>query len=536
MDSSSDGPARSPRVARDPSTASVQHRRKPYDYSKPRPNYARSKRGCLSCRSRKKKCDEARPRCSGCCRNGLTCRWADAPSETEDDSVHGTFESFHITSPEASETLSKPNSALVRIENESLPRALPVSRPGSACTLTPVSLSLLQHYLEHTACLLASVRSNKTPFITLVMPLAYADDLLMHTVLALSGSHLAVKQECKATTSTAITSGSIWNATAQHYHKTISGLRQELANFDTTDAHNQVRILLILIIVCHYEAVCGNTDGVMIQHLRAGRELIRRLLSRPLAKDVNMESLGFSLELHAYLSIVNSLSLYGPNGDLSTPYDAFLTSLDALSSYSTFGTMFAGCHSLFQLIPQISQLGIECVAEEMLAEDSWSPSERLQASYRSLRDLISDWTFTSPADGYSLKEQEQTLVAAEAYRHGLYIYLFTAFAGSRRPNTQILLSIQTHINKFLLLVSSIMTSQIMTIILWPTVIISSCMVDEVQRSGLIYSLQNSPYEMNHLFRIAEVLKLLWEDDDPQAYGPYGLYMTMDKHRMYIPMI
>lgn len=35
----------------------------------------RVRTGCLTCRSRKKKCDEARPICTGCKRNGLNCTW-----------------------------------------------------------------------------------------------------------------------------------------------------------------------------------------------------------------------------------------------------------------------------------------------------------------------------------------------------------------------------------------------------------------------------------------------------------------------------
>lgn len=35
----------------------------------------RSRTGCFTCRSRKKKCNEARPICSGCRRNDLECRW-----------------------------------------------------------------------------------------------------------------------------------------------------------------------------------------------------------------------------------------------------------------------------------------------------------------------------------------------------------------------------------------------------------------------------------------------------------------------------
>lgn len=37
----------------------------------------RTRNGCLTCRARKKRCDEQRPRCDGCSRLALECNWED---------------------------------------------------------------------------------------------------------------------------------------------------------------------------------------------------------------------------------------------------------------------------------------------------------------------------------------------------------------------------------------------------------------------------------------------------------------------------
>jgi|SRR5688572_30200035 hypothetical protein len=42
---------------------------------------ARSKTGCTTCRVRKVRCDETRPRCSHCFRLNLECRWRPPPSQ-----------------------------------------------------------------------------------------------------------------------------------------------------------------------------------------------------------------------------------------------------------------------------------------------------------------------------------------------------------------------------------------------------------------------------------------------------------------------
>ena len=46
---------------------------------KHRPRQARSRKGCLTCRCRRKKCDEEKPACLACRRNKLTCSWPTHP-------------------------------------------------------------------------------------------------------------------------------------------------------------------------------------------------------------------------------------------------------------------------------------------------------------------------------------------------------------------------------------------------------------------------------------------------------------------------
>ncbi|KAL2793905.1 hypothetical protein BJX66DRAFT_217027 [Aspergillus keveii] len=44
----------------------------------------RTRTGCLQCRKRRKKCDEARPRCTGCTRNALDCEWPAGDNQLPD--------------------------------------------------------------------------------------------------------------------------------------------------------------------------------------------------------------------------------------------------------------------------------------------------------------------------------------------------------------------------------------------------------------------------------------------------------------------
>lgn len=515
----------------------MQCRRQPYDYSKLRPNYPRSKTGCLSCRLRKKKCDEAKPRCRACCRNHLECKWFDVPGgvirPTSEHKPFGQGSAVHqipTQQAESSASLAATMASTVQSPTRDLPR------PGTACTLTQVSITLLRHYFECTAGLLCTSLPTKCPFITVVLPLAYTDELLMHTVLALSGTHLECRQSRQHAGSITAVDPVMQHATALHYQKTISGLRREIVNFDTANDHKQTRILLILIIACHYEAISGNKSGMMLQHLRASRELVRRLLIQPQRSNIDQESLGFSLEFYAYLSIVNSLASYRSIGELAQPYDTFLTSLDGLSSYPTFGSMFAGCHSLYELIPHISQLSVEYLAGEKILGDDWIPNSKLRLCYEVIEHRITTWKLPPSLDSFAQYDTFDITAAAEAIRHGLYIYLMTSFYGSSRPNPTAQSQISAQADIVLALATSVNDMRIRTILLWPCIIAGSCMVNEEQQKLLITALLNSGFDMKHLFSLCEMLERMWNENDAGVYGPYGLYLLMEKSNKYIPFL
>ncbi|KAH8705770.1 fungal-specific transcription factor domain-containing protein [Talaromyces proteolyticus] len=52
------------------------------------PPRLRTKTGCLTCRQRRKKCDEVKPRCSACQHNWLECAWPSASHGTRNTSTH----------------------------------------------------------------------------------------------------------------------------------------------------------------------------------------------------------------------------------------------------------------------------------------------------------------------------------------------------------------------------------------------------------------------------------------------------------------
>jgi hypothetical protein len=79
---------------------------------------------------------------------------------------------------------------------------------------------------------------------------AISDDLIMHSLLALSGIHYSGYDN--------IEEGLVSRATWSHYAAVVRSLRTELASFGAgpEDSIKTLRLLVVLIILCHYE-VCA---------------------------------------------------------------------------------------------------------------------------------------------------------------------------------------------------------------------------------------------------------------------------------------
>lgn len=209
-------------------------RRRPVD----RPLFKRTKYGCITCRRRKKKCDEVKPRCAGCKWNDLPCCWADgSPHET---SPSGSVDQEFLLpfQEEAPPNAARDGqNALFSFDAEHLePQAIEVAEltwhPSMHCYLastrpalfTPHSTLFLRHYITTTGAMLP-VPLASNAFLDTVLPLACKDDMLMHSLLALGGAHMS----CDRTVSSM---EQVRDSMLRHYIWTIHQVRKELASLD----------------------------------------------------------------------------------------------------------------------------------------------------------------------------------------------------------------------------------------------------------------------------------------------------------------
>ncbi|KAH7169460.1 fungal-specific transcription factor domain-containing protein [Fusarium sp. MPI-SDFR-AT-0072] len=519
-----DNPAAMPVTTIIQSFAPVLHR--------PRRNYPRCRSGCLTCRQRKKKCDEGKPNCSNCLRNHVRCRWPGPASRDDDGDSRTPTEPLQQLEPKRG---GMERDAVATWNN----RGVPLLSRERACSLTSVSSTLFEHYLTQTAALLVPLPMSHNPFIRLILPVAFSDDLVMHSILALSGSHLGHQQ---------VNSVEIQHATWRHYLVVIRSLRSEIQDHAAVSDNpdKTLRLLMVLIILCHLEVISGDTKGNMFQHLRASRQLILWARSRAL-DGTSRPMFGFMMELYAYLVLMNILTPYGVVEQRTIPFDSFILSLSSLDEFETFGIMFGGMHSLFELIPKISVLFAQRLREDGREDEGLGPGAdscpSLQSleMYRILRGLIDNWslpphlypandpgTCTTPGAGSDGRRKERYL-SGEIYRHALSIYLAASMAGKGGAGRLVLDEIQGHVEAVLDLAPLLEESCFDYTILWPIIICGSCLVEESLKRRVLSGLSSSRYHMGHTKTACQLLDALWADPDPRAYGPYGLHLVMEKH-------
>ncbi|KAF4511976.1 hypothetical protein G6O67_001168 [Ophiocordyceps sinensis] len=127
----------------------------------------RSKTGCITCRKRKKKCDEAKPRCMNCEKNAVVC------------------EGYHEKQLWKS---GKDRAEEERLRRGSLPTV--TLQPIFKGVETKEDWIFWRHYVNHFSNVLTVEGEAKNAFKDVILQLANQHQGLMHSVLALSSKHI----------------------------------------------------------------------------------------------------------------------------------------------------------------------------------------------------------------------------------------------------------------------------------------------------------------------------------------------------------
>ncbi|KAK3305858.1 uncharacterized protein B0T15DRAFT_396330 [Chaetomium strumarium] len=127
----------------------------------------RSKTGCLTCRKRKKKCDEAKPRCMNCEKNAVVCEgypekqiWKSGKERAEEE----------------------------RLKSRGFPSI--TMHPLFHGLETVEDRIFWKHYNEHLSTVLTVEGEHKNAFKDMLVPIAVKHQGLMHSILSLASKHI----------------------------------------------------------------------------------------------------------------------------------------------------------------------------------------------------------------------------------------------------------------------------------------------------------------------------------------------------------
>ncbi|KAJ5106648.1 hypothetical protein N7456_003323 [Penicillium angulare] len=376
---------------------------------------ARSRSGCLSCRRRKKKCDEKKPICTACLRNNLGCVWPDP--NTQDGQFASRLHGLSTRSAVESDAWAVASVGVrPKVPTTTIPPSLShVVLPGS---VSPVSetWTLLDHYLKDTANHLACLQDGRNPFLHTILPAALDDELLMNSILALSGTHLMQR--------TPHLSREIQTLTWSSYRRALKQLRVALsmAFGERSERRNDEaiwNILLVVLIFYLLEATRGNDPKAMQGHLDGAHHLMGYLTgSEPGHSQTNIILL--TTELYVYNASLASLTTnYTPT---RLPFS--LTINQNTFTGSNFGAMCGCAYELFTYVPKVSELLWEFASNQFA-----SLEERYTTQYHYLKAQIEGWRPQS--------EEKDMVLCAELYRQSLLLLLDFHFSGHRSQSLDV---------------------------------------------------------------------------------------------------
>ncbi|KAL5338577.1 hypothetical protein BJX70DRAFT_366233 [Aspergillus crustosus] len=253
-------------------------RETPAEMTPPPPNprcTPRCKTGCLTCRRRKKKCDERQPTCAACSRNSLDCRW---PAEN-------------------------PNTVATRrprrrnvVPGRALPPELSAMVTVFALRSPDLVQRLLHHFSQHGPMWLSSrTGKNRTAILFHLFPEAMESPLILNCVLMIAAEDL-LKYDSDL---------KVQAAAVDYYGQAVAGLRSALDTQPQGDDIASDHNLLAVALFCLHESQNYSQSERLIPHLNAAATLLlRRLPTTP--QNLNLRK--FLIEMFCYFFSITAFT------------------------------------------------------------------------------------------------------------------------------------------------------------------------------------------------------------------------------------
>ncbi|MCJ1378049.1 hypothetical protein MMC17_001145 [Xylographa soralifera] len=444
----------------------------------------RSKTGCLTCRRRKKKCDEAKPSCLNCQKNAVVCEGY-TPRQVWRSGKDRTTEGVYRV--QYNSTTADALTDVVRRVSFTVPRGLPFLVDGIE---TDVDRRFLDHFVYNLSHLFTLHDDSTNPFKDILLPMATQHKGLMHSLLALSGSHIVAEKPDPAYN----------DRQDYHFAEAISTLRAniEAANEGAKEPEGGLIVedptVASTIVHCLICISQGTTKGEHRDHMNGARELLK--LDR---KSKNREFQQFIWEFFMYHDVSNSLTSldWRPVNydDPSLPNFVFQATIQPQS-----GVVLGVIDGLYKYLKKITALRDNIRARK-------AADLQPVVLYEYLSEAVS---IDAEIRGWESKQEPETSrwLAAELYRQCTWVYLYRTIQASK-PNPNLSAAVDAGLDCLRAIPRGESTQ---CILLMPLFILGCAAFEERQRPDLELGFDNLQAYSNlgNIKPAKQIVRRVWE--------------------------
>ncbi|KIW05698.1 hypothetical protein, variant [Verruconis gallopava] len=430
----------------------------------------RSKTGCLTCRRRKKKCDETKPACLHCQKNNVHCEGY-PPKDYWQSGKQRALKDRRVS-------LSRP------------PRELPMMVQGLE---NDVDWFFFDHFNMQLSRVLSLFTDKNNPFKELLLPMATTHPGLMHSILCLSGAHLVAREP----------SARFEDRQAHHFNRALQHLRTNVSKPPQVEGGEAVVIddptVAQVLVLCLRSICAGETNGEYRPHLDMAKHLVKTQPSR------NPEFRAFLLEFFIYHDVSNSITaLDRPsilmNEEFSLPD---FVQPDAGMFLGVADRLFVSLSKTRVLRDRVRarrEQGIKPVVDYMILKDA-------QAIDQSLRE----WDSHQP-------EGSPKRIMAYLYRQCAWLYLHRTIMPPV-PNPQIHDAVEEGLHFLRNLPPD---SSSMSVLLMPLYLLGLCAFAEEQRPDILKAFDDlqSYSNLGNIKHARRLIHKMWELMDAGDEGAW----------------
>ncbi|KAJ5745305.1 hypothetical protein N7520_010487 [Penicillium odoratum] len=186
--------------------------------------HKKSRAGCLTCKKRRVKCDEEKPKCQRCKNRGIECCYSSDLESTSNDERKGMFSPTTIISSFAMENITKSIQTTLSLDQDQdwSPFVLLDNNSDH-----PISTIAFQHFVRCSTDTIA-VPAIRDVMRTDMIRVAFTSDHLMYTILAVAMLHYNRYSPNKGRS---LVESYFWQAAIESYQKALSSqIRPENVN------------------------------------------------------------------------------------------------------------------------------------------------------------------------------------------------------------------------------------------------------------------------------------------------------------------